>query len=211
MRLRTIVYIDGFNLYYGAVRGTPYKWLNLEKYFSIIRPHDDLIAIKYFTAEIVGPTRKNQEAFLNALSTLPLIKIILGKFKQKRLKCEVAPACLVADASRFFFKAEEKRTDVNIAVSMIDDAYRNECDQFVVVSGDSDLVPAVRMVRERFPLKKITVYIPAGEDIIRGKAYELRSAAHKGRLLPLNVLPLAQFPAQVPAGAGGFYSKPVTW
>ena len=36
---RTVVYVDGFNLYYGAVKGTPYKWLDLEKYFQLLRPH----------------------------------------------------------------------------------------------------------------------------------------------------------------------------
>ena len=49
---------------------------------------------------------------------------------------------------------EEKRTDVNIAVFMLDDAYRDMCDQFVIFSSDSDLVPAVNMVRLRFPKKE---------------------------------------------------------
>jgi hypothetical protein len=47
---RTIIYIDGFNLYYGAVKGTPHKWLNLQRYFEMIRQNDDVVAIKYFTA-----------------------------------------------------------------------------------------------------------------------------------------------------------------
>jgi uncharacterized LabA/DUF88 family protein len=55
---------------------------------------------------------------------------------------------------------EEKRTDVNITVFMLDDAYRDMCDQFVIFSGDSDLVPAVNMVRLRFPKKKIIVCVP---------------------------------------------------
>jgi hypothetical protein len=75
---RTIVYIDGFNLYYGAVRGTPYKWLDLEKYFRMIRQHDDIVAIKYFTAWVMGPTLPNQQAFLAALATRPLIQPILA-------------------------------------------------------------------------------------------------------------------------------------
>lgn len=69
--LRTIVYIDGFNFYYGAVRGTPHKWLNFDRYFAMLRPHDEIRAIKYFTAEIVGPTKPNQDIFLRALTTLP--------------------------------------------------------------------------------------------------------------------------------------------
>ena len=55
MSRRSIVYIDGFNFYYGAVRGTRYKWLNLESVFRRLRPDDDLQAIYYFTALVSGP------------------------------------------------------------------------------------------------------------------------------------------------------------
>jgi hypothetical protein len=40
---RTIVYIDGFNLYYGAVRGSAVKWLNLQRFFQLLRPHDNML------------------------------------------------------------------------------------------------------------------------------------------------------------------------
>lgn len=66
----SIVYIEGFNLC-GAVEGTPHKWLNLERYFSLPRAHDDIQAIGYFTAMINGSTRANQEVYLQALATLP--------------------------------------------------------------------------------------------------------------------------------------------
>lgn len=122
-RQRTIVYIDGFNLYYGALKGTPHKWLNLERYFTMLRPNDDLRAIKYFTALVKGQTRANQELYLKALATLPLVEVILGKFKKKRVHCNES-SCLHA-GNRMFETVEEKRTDVNIAVSMLDDAYQN--------------------------------------------------------------------------------------
>jgi hypothetical protein len=38
MTRRSIIYVDGFNLYYGAVRGGPHKWLDLQKYFTMLRP-----------------------------------------------------------------------------------------------------------------------------------------------------------------------------
>jgi len=67
---RTIVYVDGFNLYYGAVRGGAHKWLNLQRFFSLLRPHDSISQIHYFTALVDGPTRPNQEVYLRALGTL---------------------------------------------------------------------------------------------------------------------------------------------
>jgi hypothetical protein len=81
---RTIVYVDGFNLYYGAVRGGAYKWLNLQRFFSLLRPHDNILQIHYFTALVDGPSRLNQEAYLRALGTLPKVNIVLGKFKKSR-------------------------------------------------------------------------------------------------------------------------------
>ena len=80
---RTAVYIDGFNLYYGALKGTPYKWLDLDRYFRLLRPNDDLQCIRYFTAMVNGPTKPNQETYLRALATTPMVTAILGKFKPR--------------------------------------------------------------------------------------------------------------------------------
>ena len=81
VRRRSIIYIDGFNLYYGALKGGPHKWLNLQRYFEMVRPHDDIQAIRYFTAMITGSHLANQEAYLRALETLPLVEVVLGRFK----------------------------------------------------------------------------------------------------------------------------------
>jgi uncharacterized LabA/DUF88 family protein len=153
---RTIVYIDGFNLYYGAIRQTPrLKWLDIEKYCRLLRPHDDIRVVRYFSALITGSTKPNQEAYLKALSTTPLVNVILGRFKDKTVKCGVV-GCGNA-GTKWFRMPEEKRTDVNVAVFLLDDAYQNTCDQQIIFSGDSDLVPAVNMVRLRHPQMKIIV------------------------------------------------------
>lgn len=208
-RRRTIVYIDGFNLYYGAVRNKPeLKWLDIARFCRLLRPNDDLRIIRYFSALVEGPTKVNQEIYLRALSTTPLVDIILGKFKRKTLKCGVA-ACNTA-GPRLYDTREEKRTDVNIAIFMLDDAYRDLCDQIIIFSGDSDLVPAVQMVRLRFPQKRIVVYVPS-QNPMRGAAVELRTSAHAHKTLPLQILSKAQFPNQIPDGAGGFLSRPATW
>ena len=138
---RCTVYIDGFNLYYGAVKGGPHKWLDLERYFTLLRPHDDVQRIHYFTAMVNGPSRGNQEIYLRALATLPRVDIVLGKFKWKDVQCGVK-SCRFP-GTREFKVPEEKRTDVNIGLQMLDDAYSDRCDRFVLVSGDSELVPAV--------------------------------------------------------------------
>jgi uncharacterized LabA/DUF88 family protein len=105
---------------------------------------------------------------------------------------------------------EEKRTDVNIAVYMLDDAYQELAERFIVVSGDSDLVPAVTMLKTRFPDKEVIVYVPA-RSRVRGAAVELRAVADKDRTLPLEKLQHCQFPVRVPDGGGGVIVKPASW
>ena len=206
---RAIVYIDGLNLYYGAVRDAPaLKWLDIDKLCRRLRPHDDLRTIKYFSAPIVGSTRPNQDMYLRALATLPSVQVVLGRFKDRNVKCGVSSCAYAGD--KWFKIPEEKRTDVNIAVAMVDDAYQNACDHFVLISGDSDLVPGVATVRNRFPAKKITVYVPS-RNPLRGAAVELRAAAHRHRDLPLNLLPHCQFLDSFPDGAGGILSRPAAW
>jgi 6-hydroxy-3-succinoylpyridine 3-monooxygenase len=205
---RSIVYIDGFNLYYGAVKDTPHKWLNIQRYFELLRRDDDVIRIKYFSAMIQGGGVADQETYLKALATLPKVDIILGKYKTKRAACRVTGCSHSGD--RNFTAWEEKRTDVNIAVQMMDDAYQNACDIFVIVSGDSDLVPPLYMIKNRFPAKKVVVYVPA-RDRIRGAAVEIRSAADKDSTLPQNLLRHSQFPPTLPDGAGGTIAKPPSW
>jgi 6-hydroxy-3-succinoylpyridine 3-monooxygenase len=103
-----MVYIDGFNLYYGAVRGSAFKWLNLQRFFQLLRPADNIVQIHYFTALIDGPTRPNQVVYLRALGTLPLVNIVLGKFKKKQVRCSNSACTFTGD--RLFEVPEEKRT-----------------------------------------------------------------------------------------------------
>ena len=79
----------------------------------------------------------------------------------------------------------------------------------ILVSGDSDLVPAVRMIRDRFPSIEVTVYVPSNHPV-RSHAVELRTSANKSRNLPLNLLSKAQFAATVTDAAGSF-TKPPAW
>ena len=72
--MKTYVYVDGFNLYYGAVKDTPYKWLNPQKLCDLLLPNHNITKIKYFTARISArpndpdqPTR--QQFYLRALRT----------------------------------------------------------------------------------------------------------------------------------------------
>lgn len=181
---RVVVCIDGFNLYYGALKGSSHKWLDIQRLFTLLRPHDQITAIRYFTAVSSYGTSQDQLTYLRALETLPLVTIIQGRYKKKKVKCRITHlACTVPAPDRFFFIPEEKRTDVNIGIFMLDDAYQGLFDHAILISGDSDLVPAINMVRTRFQNKQVTVYVPS-RDPTRGAAVELRTAATKNRDFP---------------------------
>jgi len=206
---RSIVYIDGFNLYYGAIRGGPHKWLNLQDYFTRVRQADVIQRIYYFTAMVNGlGHRYRQEVYLRALETLPLVKVILGRYKLKQVECGVTQGHY--NGRRMFQVPEEKRTDVNIAIQMLDDAYHDACDRLILVSGDSDLVPSINRIKVIFPQKQVYVYVPS-RNPTRGAAVELRSSADHAKDLPLSLLGPAQFPVRIPDGSGGVIQKPVEW
>ena len=210
----TNVYVDGFNLYFALLKYSPHKWLNLERLFQRLRPDDSIETIWYFTAKVAGPTRPHQELYWKALSTTPRVRIVEGNFKRKRIECK-HPNC-PGVARRFFWTYEEKRTDVNIALQILDDAYRKLVDHVVLVSGDSDMVPALELLAARFPQIKRTVYIPAPPvegNPNAGRAYksELRSVANTVRLLPGQLLPLSQFDDPVSLADGTMVHKPAAW
>lgn len=207
MRRRCTTYVDEFNLYYGALKGSRDKWLDLAAFFRMVRRADELTRVHYFTALVTGDGRERQQAYLRALATTPLVNVQLGRFKSKSVECRVEGCG--HGLSRVFNVPAEKRTDVNIALQMLEDAYENRCDVFVVVSGDSDLVPAVHRVRSLFPSKRVIVYVPA-RDPTRSAAVELRAAAHDSRDLPLHLLKRCQFPAAMPDD-GGELRKPADW
>ena len=86
--VRTRVYVDGFNLYYGALKGTPFKWLDPVRLAALLLPREYAIdRLRYFTARVSGkldsraPAR--QQNYLKALSTLPEVDIHYGRFLAK--------------------------------------------------------------------------------------------------------------------------------
>jgi 6-hydroxy-3-succinoylpyridine 3-monooxygenase len=210
---RSAIYIDGFDLYYGALKDSAYRWLDLQKYFSQVRSDEQIQQIWYFTAEVSGSAGIRQKAYLDALSTCPLVKTVKGVFKKKELKCGVR-SCNYSDpvSGKKFYSYEEKQTDVNIALQIVRDAYEKQYSSIVLVSGDSDLTPALKLVREISPLTKITVYVPSRHPSRVKATGELRSIANKVRALPLTNLSKAQLPEAAQDAQGNIIShKPKCW
>jgi uncharacterized LabA/DUF88 family protein len=212
----TIVYVDGFNLYFGTLAQSAFRWLDLERLARLLRPSDDLKRVKYFTAMVSGPTRPHQEAYLKALSTRPSVEVILGNFKKKTVECANSRCPGNARKLRRFTTREEKRTDVNIALHMLDDLYQNRCERFVLISGDSDLVPAIELVLFRRAFAKVNVYIPVpiGSPAgARDRSYkkELRNASTTVAELPTQLLKHCLLPNPVLMPDSTTVAMPTAW
>jgi hypothetical protein len=208
---RTFVYVDGFNLYYRCLRGTPYKWLDLLSLFrGILRPTNDIVRIRYFTADISGkrdagaPIR--QQIYLRALSALPQVAIHKGSFLISTRWAGLAapPGKFVKPdpVTALVFKTEEKGSDVNLATYLVRDAFRHEFDVAVVVSNDTDLVEPIRVVSAELA-KPVGLICPAPRP-----ARSLTRVATFCRFITPGRLAAAQLPDQIPETT---IRKPATW
>lgn len=144
------VYVDGFNLYYGCLKGTEYRWLDLGAFCQKLIPSNPINRIRYFTARISarpqdpdGPVR--QETYLRALATTPGLSIHLGHFQQTTVRAPLAKPKPGGAKTVEVLKTEEKGSDVNLATYLLLDAFRKDCDLAVVVSNDSDLEAPIRV------------------------------------------------------------------
>ena len=167
MKKRTIVYIDGFNLYYGLLRCKPtYKWLDLWKLAeALVSPLNQIVAVKYFTSRVNYDPKKplskeHQEIYLRALQKIGTVEIIEGYYQRQDAKMpfrfEPCKSCRpYADVVRI----EEKRSDVNLATAMMVDFHENKADSFVVISGDADLIAPIDYIR-RVGGRNVVVFNP---------------------------------------------------
>jgi 6-hydroxy-3-succinoylpyridine 3-monooxygenase len=179
--LRTRVYIDGYNLYYGCLKGTPYKWLDLMTLFerrilpSSAPDASQLLplSIKYFTARILEQASKaldsvsSQARYHTALRKLYRERIeltegyySLTKSKARLVDQEKPDTWARECAQTLVWKLEEKQSDVNLALQAYHDAITGAVDQVVIVTNDTDIAPALQMIRTHTPVK-IGLVVPA--------------------------------------------------
>lgn len=152
-----IFFIDGFNLYH-AIKQNPnfkkYKWIDLYKLSGILKRKDEnLVDVYYFTAYAYWDKEKKEKhkRLVKALKSVNT-KIVFGKFKEVEKRCRIC--------KRTYKVPEEKETDVNIAIYLFKLAMGNKFDRAYIISGDSDLVPAIKAIKNTFPRKEICVVIP---------------------------------------------------
>ena len=126
------------------------------------------------------------------------VEIVYGEFKRKDKHCHVCKSK--------YQSFEEKQTDVNIALSLFRFAVTDQYDRAVVVSGDTDLIPAITAVRATFPHKQIGVILPVGrssEDLIKHADFKFKMREHH--------LISSRFPDQITLADKSTIDCPLTW
>lgn len=216
---RTIVYIDGFNLYYRALKPLGRKWMNIDALSQAVLPASNRItAIKYYTARVSGridpgaPAR--QHAYLRALESLPRVAIHYGNFLTLKKWAglvqppEFRPVCAfppgVAAHVAYVWKTEEKGSDVNLGVHLVRDAFTHGFDEAAVLTNDTDLVEPIRIVTQETGLP-VTLLTPVSKPATSLVAV----SSHVRHIQPY--LGPCVFPDPVKLANGKTIGKPAGW
>lgn len=211
---RTIFLVDGFNLYHSLCRasddlrvnGQPSgtRWLDLlglcRAHLSAVSRSATLSEVIYFTALVPWSQEKRlrHEWYLECLKASG-VKVRLGRFKTKEVVC--GAACGLP-----FFTHEEKETDVAIGVALLGLFQEDRCDTGVVLSADSDYVPAVSEARRLFPHKRVHCAFPYGRTSFHlEKCADARFSISRGSYIQ------HQLPDPFPLTPTRSIAKPADW
>ncbi|MFA5304314.1 MAG: NYN domain-containing protein [Candidatus Omnitrophota bacterium] len=208
MTQRTWIYIDGFNLYYRGLKDSPYKWLDLKKLCQTILDKTHKIEeIKYFTATVSGKTDphkpKNQQTYIKALKEYTSgFSEYYGHFLSHDAWAILANP---TDNQKFvkIIKTEEKGSDVNLAVHLLNDAWMNQYDCAVIISNDSDLAESISIVKKQHK-KIIGLLLPPNCH----PSKQLMRLADFIKTIRHATLAMSQLPYNIP---GTNIKKPTKW
>lgn len=218
--MKTIVYVDGYNLYYGLLKGSTDKWLDLYKLFNdyVLDDKAELIEIRYYTAPVLSKMSDNPESsqrqrtYIQALrKMLPQkTQIIEGQMIPStpylRLVTPIPEAPHVTKTQVYHFV--EKKTDVNIAADMISDAWLGRCHQIVLCSNDSDHQASLAAIRKHKPEIRLGIVAPISSHDHRKISGDLTKYTDWQKKLSTVHIAAAQLPVKIPSTS---ITKPEGW
>ena len=207
----TNLYIDGFNLYYRALKDTSFRWLNLRRLAETLFPQDEVSRICYFTARLdVRPANPGQAQrqliYLRAVANLTGLEIHYGTFRSGTKRRPLAEPVPGLPTHVRVMDSEEKGSDVNLATRLLVDGFNGSYEQAVVVSNDADFAGAMRYVRDGLGLR-VTLVNP---DAKNPSPRNLADAATYIKRLWKSHLRRCQFPDTL-TDEFGVIRKPEGW
>lgn len=232
MRIRFLV--DGFNLYHSVkaaerqLGGPPLRWLNISALCqtvvqSAFGPGNTLEGVHYFSAlakhleQRKPDVVRRHRTFIEALKTTG-VEVTLAEFKRKdhqkgldEVRIQVRPLrrwfALPISGVRLSYRThEEKETDVAIACKLLELLSNGTCDAAMLVTGDTDIAPAIRTARALYPQALVGVAFPFARhnqalEKIASKHVKISAAQYAAH----------QFPSVVIGRKGRQIAKPATW
>jgi len=206
---RAYVYIDGFNLYYGCIKGSDCKWLNMSKLCALYLPNYDVRQIRYYTAYVTprdddSDQIERQRVYIRALKTIPNLSVHFGRFFSKEKDMYLARSKPGKPEFATVVRTEEKGSDVNLATHLLYDGVRGLYDVAVVISNDSDLLEPVRILRRDY---KLTVGLLNPQEI---PSRHLRKNTDFVKQIRKGPLRACQFPPTL-SDSKGTITKPSSW
>ena len=218
--MRTIVYVDGYNLYYGLLRKSKLKWLDLFSLFQdhVLDQNAELVEVRYYTAPVLGrmsdddESPQRQRRYLQALrkthpSKLTIVEgRIMASTPFQRLVSPIPEAPHLSKVQVYDFN--EKKTDVNLAADMIAGAWTQAYEQAVLCSNDSDLEGAFATIRKHHPHIRLGLVAPISGTDHRRISKDLSQYADWAKILSPVHLANAQLPDHITSSP---LRKPETW
>ena len=191
--MRTIIYVDGFNLYFRLLQKRPaLKWLNIKALAEhVLKPANQIVAVRYYTARVSGRLSPLGPAFAGLVHP--------PQFRPTASMPQPWPDVVKV------LKVEEKGSDVNLACHLLLDAFQGNFDVAAVLSNDSDLVEPIRIVTQvlRKPVGLLSPVSNPNPELSRASSFIRR--------LSLSDLAAAQFPSPLPRAGYPDLIKPAVW
>lgn len=200
-----IVYVDGYNLFHGLrsrYRDDRYQWLDLVSLSRLLRRDDNLVKVNYYTAPLKGKPNaiSRQQTYFKALQAAggTTIEIHQARYQTKTVEC---PKC----KSRWH-SYEEKETDVHMAVDLVADIATKSADSALLISGDSDLCPAILRARQFNPAARITMAFPPHRT-----SSKLQDLLPGSFVIGERRIKQAQLPQTITDSSGTVHERPEGW
>ena len=205
--VRTNVYVDGFNLYYGCLKQTAHRWLDLGALARALLPKHDVQRIRYFTALVStipgdgdGRQPLRQQTYIRALETISGLSVHYGHYLSHPTRMPFAHPTSSSGKFAEVIKTEEKGSDVNLATLLLLDAFRRDFEQAVVITNDSDLALPIELAGAELKLP-VGVVFPCTRQG-RQPSARLRKAATFTRDIRETTLRASQLPVALTDSRG---------
>lgn len=181
--VRVCVFIDGSNFFHACRQNLGRTDVNMGAFAELlVGPSRDLMRVYYYNCQLPPEEdvlkREGQQRFFTAIQRTPYFELRLGRLVKRETVC---PAC--NDRRERY---QEKGVDMRIGVDMLAGASKNLYDVAILVTGDGDLVEAVKAVKDLGKHVELAT-LPIGRSDELANAADVVITLDQARMMPLYI------------------------